>query len=184
MMENTEMYIEAMRNAIYGEEGAQSAWSEFAEKMGIVSALSGTSYDNMLNSAEEMGEMSDYATEEAINTLETLQDTLEPVNDLTTAWNEHNETLQETINYYEQLANSINKTLSAISESDAIGGVNIAKAQGQSESVARPIEELIAESITQNAEAMSETVSQTSLHVNTGEIYDSILSYLGDMTRM
>jgi hypothetical protein len=72
MMENTEMYIEAMRNAIYGEEGAQSAWSEFAEKMGIVSALSGTSYENMLDSAEEMGEMSDYATEEAIKTLETL----------------------------------------------------------------------------------------------------------------
>lgn len=123
MIDKTEEYIAAMNAAIFGEDGASSAWQEYAARIGLVNAASGTSYQDMINNTEEMGDMNQYATEEALNTIQTLEQTLEPLGDLTEAWNEHNSVLQNTISYYEQLANAINQTMATIGETDTEGGI-------------------------------------------------------------
>ena len=123
MIDKTQEYINAMNQAIYGEDGANSAWKEYAERMGIVNNASGTAYEDMLNNTEELGEMNEYATEEALNTLQTLEETIKPLGDLTEAWDAHNEVLENTITYYEQLANNIHKVMSIIGETGTSGGI-------------------------------------------------------------
>ena len=123
MIDKTQEYINAMNQAIYGEDGANSAWKEYAERMGIVNNASGTAYEDMLNNTEELGEMNEYATEEALNTLQTLEETIKPLGNLTEAWDAHNEVLENTITYYEQLANNIHKVMSIIGETGTSGGI-------------------------------------------------------------
>lgn len=132
MIDKTEEYIAAMNAAIFGEDGASSAWQEYAARIGLVNAASGTSYEDMINNTEEMGDMNQYATEEALNTIQTLEQTLEPLGNLTEAWNEHNSILQDTISYYEQLANTINQTMATIGEADTEGGINIPTEESRS----------------------------------------------------
>ena len=123
MIDKTQEYINAMNQAIYGEDGANSAWKEYAERMGIVNNASGTAYEDMLNNTEELGEMNKYATEEALNTLQTLEETIKPLGNLTEAWDAHNAVLENTITYYEQLANNIHKVMSIIGETGTSGGI-------------------------------------------------------------
>ena len=131
MIDKTEEYIAAMGAAIFGEEGAVAAWSEYAESIAAINAAAGTSYENMISNSEEMGEANEYATQEALNTIATLEDTLEPLGNLTEAWNVHNVALQNAIEYYEQLANTISETMATIGETDAIGGIAMPAASSE-----------------------------------------------------
>ena len=70
----------------------------------------------MVNNAEEMGEASEYSAEEAQKVISTLEETLDPLADLTAAWDAHNAMLETTITDYELLGETIQKTLEAIGE--------------------------------------------------------------------
>lgn len=115
MLENTQELIDAMNNAIFGEDGANTAWQELQERLGLVNAASGTAYGDMISSAEDMAEMNVFAAQEALDVLTILEETIEPLNDLTDAWDSHASTLENLITYYEDLIKAINQAATAAS---------------------------------------------------------------------
>ena len=123
MLENTEALIEAMNTAIFGEDGANTAWSELQERLGIVNAASGTAYTDMINSAEDMAEMNTFAAQEALNTITVLEETIEPLSALTDAWDAHSGALEGVINYYSNLTAEINQLVAALADLDNAGGI-------------------------------------------------------------
>ena len=116
MMDKTEEYINAMNAAIFGENGAQTAWYEYMSQIGDIEGVAGTAYENMLEDAQDMGQMNEFAAEEALEVIQTLEDTLQPLADLSAAWDAHNAILEATIADYEQLAENINAALAVASE--------------------------------------------------------------------
>lgn len=127
MMNKTQEYIEYMNNAIYGKEGWQTAWKEYIAGLGNIKESSGQAYEDMMNNAQEMGEMNDFSAEQAENVLNVLEDTLEPLTNLTEAWNAHNTILNNTIETYENLAQVIQGTLAAIGQIPNTVGAGDAK---------------------------------------------------------
>ena len=127
MMNKTQEYVEHMNNAIYGKEGWQTAWKEYIAGLGNIKESSGQAYEDMMNNAQEMGEMNDFSAEQAENVLNVLEDTLEPLTNLTEAWNAHNAILNNTIETYENLAQVIQGTLAAIGQIPNTVGAGDAK---------------------------------------------------------
>lgn len=127
MMNKTQEYVEYMNNAIYGKEGWQTAWKEYIAGLGNIKESSGQAYEDMMNNAQEMGEMNDFSAEQAENVLNVLEDTLEPLTNLTEAWNAHNAILNNTIETYENLAQVIQGTLAAIGQIPNMVGAGDAK---------------------------------------------------------
>ena len=127
MMNKTQEYIEYMNNAIYGKDGWQTAWKEYIAGLGNIKESSGQAYEDMMNNAQEMGEMNDFSAEQAENVLNVLEDTLEPLTNLTEAWNAHNAILNNTIETYENLAQVIQGTLAAIGQIPNTVGAGNAK---------------------------------------------------------
>ena len=123
MLENTEALIEAMNNAIFGEDGANTAWSELQERLGLVNAASGTAYADMINSVEDMAEMNIFAAQEALDTITVLEETIEPLGALTDAWDAHSTALEGVIDYYSNLTAEINNLIAALSDLDNAGGI-------------------------------------------------------------
>ena len=116
MIEQTQEYIDKMNEAIFGDSGQQAAWQKYISAVGDVEATTDIFYGSMLDSAQEMGEMNEYAAEEALNVINTLEDTLEPLDALTKAWDSHNLVLNATISSYEKLAENINSALASAGE--------------------------------------------------------------------
>ena len=127
MMNKTQEYVEYMNNAIYGKDGWQTAWKEYIAGLGNIKESSGQAYEDMMNNAQEMGEMNDFSAEQAQNVLNVLEDTLEPLTNLTEAWNAHNAILNNTIETYENLAQVIQGTLAAIGQIPNTVGAGDAK---------------------------------------------------------
>lgn len=127
MMNKTQEYVEYMNNAIYGKDGWQTAWKEYIAGLGNIKESSGQAYEDMMDNAQEMGEMNDFSAEQAENVLDVLEDTLEPLTNLTEAWNAHNAILNNTIETYENLAQVIQGTLAAIGQIPNTVGVGDAK---------------------------------------------------------
>lgn len=127
MMNKTQEYVEYMNNAIYGKDGWQTAWKEYIAGLGNIKESSGQAYEDMMNNAQEMGEMNDFSAEQAENVLNVLEDTLEPLTNLTEAWNAHNAILNNTIETYENLAQVIQGTLAAIGQIPNTVGAGDAK---------------------------------------------------------
>lgn len=127
MMNKTQEYVEYMNNAIYGKDGWQTAWKEYIAGLGNIKESSGQAYEDMMNNAQEMGEMNDFSAEQAENVLNVLEDTLEPLTNLTEAWNAHNAILNSTIETYENLAQVIQGTLAAIGQIPNTVGAGDAK---------------------------------------------------------
>ena len=125
MIDKTQEYIAAMNNAIFGEEGAQSAWQQYIAQIGDIEGSADVAYDNLLGNAEEMGEMNGFAAEEALEVIQTLRDTLDPLEALSSAWDAHNAILEATISNYENLAQVIQGVLSAIGEIPNGGSTNV-----------------------------------------------------------
>lgn len=117
MIDKTQEYIDAMNAAIFGEEGAQTAWQEYISSVGDIEAAADLAYGDMVESAEEMGEANQWSAEQAQEVIATLTSTLEPLDALTQAWNAHNAMLQETISYYETLGDTIQAAL------EGVGGI-------------------------------------------------------------
>lgn len=127
MMNKTQEYVEYMNEAIYGKEGWQTAWKEYIAGLGNIKDSSGQAYKDMMENAQEMGEMNDFSAEEANKVLDVLEDTLEPLTNLTEAWNAHNAILNNTIETYENLAQVIQGTLAAIDQIPNTVGAGDAK---------------------------------------------------------
>lgn len=127
MMNKTQEYVEYMNNAIYGKDGWQTAWKEYIAGLGNIKESSGQAYEDMMDNAQEMGEMNDFSAEQAENVLNVLEDTLEPLTNLTEAWNAHNAILNNTIETYENLAQVIQGTLAAIGQIPNTVGAGDAK---------------------------------------------------------
>lgn len=125
MIDKTEEYITAMNNAIFGEEGAQSAWQKYLAQLGDIEGSADVAYDSLLGNAQEMGEMNGFAAEEALEVIQTLRDTLDPLEALSSAWDAHNAILEATISNYENLAQVIQGVLSAIGEIPNGGSTNV-----------------------------------------------------------
>lgn len=70
----------------------------------------------MVENTQEMGEMNHWSAEQAQEVIETLTDTLEPLETLTAAWDAHNSILEATISDYENLAQVIQGVLTAVGE--------------------------------------------------------------------
>ncbi|MBE5925537.1 MAG: hypothetical protein E7270_00890 [Lachnospiraceae bacterium] len=122
MIAEAERYNDAMYEALFGPDGIANALSDYGQAISAITSASGTSYGSMIENMQNMGEINNEALQSAIETIETLGDTLDPINDMTNAWNAHNETLQQTIAYYEQLANKINIDLADLGDVNAIAG--------------------------------------------------------------
>jgi hypothetical protein len=103
-----------MNEALFGESGVDQNWKDYLEDIGIITSNAGTAYGQMVEGAEEMGEMTAWSAEQAQETIQTLTDTLEPLEALTAAWNAHNSILESTISDYETLADIIQSTLTAL----------------------------------------------------------------------
>ena len=116
MMDKTQEYIGYMNNAIYGKEGWQTAWKEYINGIGNIQQSSGQAYKDMMENAQEMGEMNGFSAAQSQLVLNKLKDTLKPLTDLTAAWDAHNATLSATIKNYEDLAKIIQGVLTAIGQ--------------------------------------------------------------------
>lgn len=116
MMNKTQEYIEYMNNAIYGKEGWQTAWKEYINGIGNIQQSSGQAYKDMMENAEEMGEMNGFSAAQSQAVLNALKNTLKPLTDLTAAWDSHNKVLTDTINKYETLARDIQNVLTAVGQ--------------------------------------------------------------------
>ena len=114
MIAETQKYVQAMNEALFGESGVDQNWKDYLEDIGIITSNAGTAYGDMVEGAEEMGEMTAWSAEQAQETIQTLTDTLEPLEALTAAWNAHNSILESTISDYETLADVIQGTLTAL----------------------------------------------------------------------
>ena len=125
MIDKTEEYIAVMNNAIFGEEGAQSAWQKYLAQLGDIEGSADVAYDSLLGNAQEMGEMNGFAAEEALEVIQTLRDTLDPLEALSSAWDAHNTILEATISNYENLAQVIQGALSAIGQIPNGGTANV-----------------------------------------------------------
>lgn len=116
MIDKTDEYIAAMNSAIFGDKGAQTAWQEYLAGIGDIEQAADLAYGDMLESAQEMGEMNGWSAEQANAVIQSLDDTLEPLESLTAAWNAHNAILEDTISEYESLAEVIQGVLAAVGE--------------------------------------------------------------------
>lgn len=116
MIEKTQEYITKMNEALFGEGGADQSWKDYLEDIGIITSNAGTAYGDMVENTQEMGEMNHWSAEQAQEVIETLTDTLEPLETLTAAWDAHNSILEATISDYENLAQVIQGVLSAVGE--------------------------------------------------------------------
>lgn len=116
MIDKTDEYIAAMNSAIFGDEGAQTAWQEYLAGIGDIEQAADLAYGDMLENAQEMGEMNGWSAEQANAVIQSLDDTLEPLESLTAAWNAHNAILEDTISEYESLAEVIQGVLAAVGE--------------------------------------------------------------------
>ena len=116
MIDKTDEYIAAMNSAIFGDKGAQTAWQEYLAGIGDIEQAADLAYGGMLESAQEMGEMNGWSAEQANAVIQSLDDTLEPLESLTAAWNAHNAILEDTISEYESLAEVIQGVLAAVGE--------------------------------------------------------------------
>ena len=116
MIDKTQDYINAMNEAIFGEEGGQTAWQKYLAGVGDITEAADVAYGTMIEDAEEMGEMNEWSAERAQEVINTLTDTLEPLEALTNAWNSHNAILEATISNYESLAEVIQGVLAAVGE--------------------------------------------------------------------
>mgnify|MGYP003289247727 CR=1 FL=1 len=125
MIQNAQQYSQAMYDALFGEEGVSESWAEYLEAVANVTTVSGTSYGNMLEGVAEMGAANEETVQAALDTIEALSGTLEPIAEMTDAWNAHAAALEATISQYEALANAINTTMAAIGETDTEGGVPV-----------------------------------------------------------
>ena len=125
MIKKTEEYVAAMNNAIFGEDGAQSAWQKYLAQLGDIEGSADVAYETLLQDSKEMGEMNEYAADEALKVIQTLRDTLDPLASLSSAWEAHNAILEATISNYENLAQVIQGVLSAIGEIPNGGSTNV-----------------------------------------------------------
>ena len=116
MIDKTQDYINAMNEAVFGEEGGQTAWQKYLAGVGDITDAADVAYGTMIEDAEEMGEMNNWSAEQAQEVIDTLTDTLEPLEALTNAWNSHNAILEATISNYESLAEVIQGMLAAVGE--------------------------------------------------------------------
>ena len=114
MIAETQKYVQAMNEALFGESGVDQNWKDYLKDIGIITSNAGTAYGDMVEGAEEMGEMTAWSAEQAQETIQTLTDTLKPLEALTAAWNAHNSILESTISDYESLADVIQGTLTAL----------------------------------------------------------------------
>ena len=134
MMNKTQEYIEYMNNAIYGKEGWQTAWKEYINGIGNIQQSSGQAYKDMMENAEEMGEMNGFSAAQSQAVLNALKNTLKPLTDLTAAWDSHNKVLTDTINKYETLARNIQNVLTAVGQIPNTVGTGGDNASGGSSS--------------------------------------------------
>jgi hypothetical protein len=63
MIERTDEFIAKIRESVFGDNGMSDSWLQFAGAIGDVEEIADLAYGNMLESAEEMGEMNNWSAE-------------------------------------------------------------------------------------------------------------------------
>lgn len=199
MIENTQELIDAMNTAIFGENGANTAWQELMQRMGLVNQASGTAYGDMINNAEEMAEMNVFAAQEALDTLTILEETVEPLGELTEAWDAHTEAIQSAIDNYEALINEINGAAAALANLNAQGGINTGTSQSDTGTASKkhysnPMDVITEEAIWGNTEALGNFEEKFNMFLEKDDItkeeqaelqteFASLLNYIDSLTQ-
>lgn len=149
MIQNAQQYSQAMHDALFGEEGVSESWADYLAAVANVTTVSGTSYGNMLEGVAEMGAANEETVQAALDTIDALSGTLEPIAEMTDAWNAHAAALEATISQYEALVNAVNEAMATLGETDAAGGIQTPAGSntrgGQSLAIDEGYEELSAD---------------------------------------
>ena len=116
MIANAQQYSQAMHDALFGPDGVSQSWSDYLAAVTTVQQASGTTVDDMLNNTANVGEVNEDAVQTALDAIEALTGTLEPINQMTEAWDAHQAALQGTIDSYEDLLVHINDLMAALGQ--------------------------------------------------------------------
>lgn len=118
MIANAQQYSTAMHDALFGPDGVSQSWADYLAAVTTVQQASGTTVDDMLNNTANVGDVNEDAVQAALDAIEALTGTLEPINQMTEAWNAHQEALQGTIDTYEDLLAHINDLMAALGQTN------------------------------------------------------------------
>lgn len=124
MIANAQEYSQAMHDALFGPDGVSQSWSDYLAAVTTVQQASGTTVDDMLNNTANVGEVNEDAVQTALDAIEALTGTLEPINQMTEAWDAHQEALQGTIDSYEDLLVHINDLMAALGQTNTDPNLN------------------------------------------------------------
>ena len=108
MIDGQALYEQALRESI---DEIDLAWQQYTERIEQVQEISNVNYSTMTESIEKYNDMINKANEAALNTMDTIDDTLEGIHDATQEWDNHAAAVQGVISKYEALIQTLGSTL-------------------------------------------------------------------------
>ena len=112
MIENTQQFQQAMEDACTNK--IPSAMDQMKERIDSVTETTNSSYDSMADSLGNYNKVAEDAVDQNNKIADGLENEVLPaIHDITTAWDEYATKLKEVINVYEEMYQTIIKTLQA-----------------------------------------------------------------------
>ena len=127
LIQNSDGLIQAWEDALNGEGGATSALQQFIAAATALTGASGLTYDNMTESIEEYITASNNAAQAATQTIQTIGDTLDGLNEATEEWDAHLSILEEVQSMYQGIAESAQHAIQQLSGFQVVNGVIVPK---------------------------------------------------------
>lgn len=113
MIGNAQSHIDAFNQAI--EEGSMGAWSDYMAGVSALTNASGLTYDNLIANADDYTEVAETANQAAQDLISTFTDSFDDINSATEQWDAHLATLEGVQTMYENIAQSAQAAVEAVS---------------------------------------------------------------------